>query len=116
MGGAGAELVPTAALLAELPGAGRVASGAREWVVAIGLGEDAAPREGELVVVVEGEAEAKRLLFGGTTHAAMSTGAEVVFEEATAEGDRVSVRFSSTDALNPTRLPVEEMARPYDCP
>jgi hypothetical protein len=114
--GAGTELGPIATLLAELPGVARITSGASaHCVVAIGLGEDAAPQEGELVFVVEGEARAERLLFGGQRYAAMSHGAEVQFGKVTAEGNRASVRFRSTDEMNPTRLPVENVARPYNC-
>jgi hypothetical protein len=122
--GAGAELTPTVALLGQLPGVGRVATGAAGWgpsasapcVVAIGLGEDAAPREGQIVVLVDGKAEARRLLWGGSTYFAMSANAEVVFGPATAAGNRASVRFRSTDAFNPTRLGVENVGAPYECP
>jgi hypothetical protein len=122
--GAGAELTPTVALLGQLPGVGRVATGASGWgpsasapcVVAIGLGEDAAPREGQIVVLVDGKAEARRLLWGNSTYFAMSANAEVVFGQATAKGNRASVRFRSTDAFNPTRLGVENVAAPYECP
>jgi hypothetical protein len=116
MRGADAELTATAALLGELHGVARVAGGSfSRCVQAIGLGENAAPRQGELVVVVDGEAQANRLLFAGRTYAGLSSGAEVRFGDATAEGDRVSVRFTSTDELNPTRLPVENVDRPYEC-
>jgi hypothetical protein len=120
--GAGAELTATAALLAELPGVGRLATGptaggqSGRCVLAVGLGENAAPREGELVVVVEGQAEASRLLSSGETSAAMSDGAETVHGQAVAEGNRVSVPFSSTDRFDPTRLGAEGVAVPYDCP
>lgn len=120
--GAGAELTATAALLAELPGVARLASGptaggqSSRCVVTVGLGEDAAPRDGALVVVVDGQAEASRLLFSGETRPAMSDGAETVFGQAVAEGNRVSVPFSSTDRFYPTRLGAEEVAVPYDCP
>ncbi len=119
--GAGAELVVTAALLAELPGVARVAEGSiaggrsGRCVVAVGLGESAAPREGQVVVIIDGRAEGRRLLFSGTS-AAISEGAEVVWGEATADGKRVSVPFSSTDRRYPTRLAVESVAVPYDCP
>jgi len=115
--GAEAELTPTAALLARLPQVARVASGSSgRCALAIGLGESAAPREGELVVAVDGEAQANRLLFAGRTYDAMSSKAEVAFGEATADGNLVSARFTSTDEFNPTRLPVEDVERPYDCP
>jgi hypothetical protein len=114
---AGAELTEAAALLAELPGVARVASRpSSRCVVAIGLGEEADPREGELVVVVEGKAHAKRLLFNGRTSAALSKGTEVTFDQSTAEGNRATVRFRSTDELDPTRLAVETVDDPYDCP
>jgi len=119
--GAGAEPVVTAALLAELPGVARVSHGSiaggrsGRCVVAVGLGEDAAPREGQVVVIIDRRAEGRRLLFSGTS-AAISEDAEVVWGEATAEGNRVSVPFSSTDQRYPTRLGVESVAVPYDCP
>jgi hypothetical protein len=118
--GAGAEPTAAAELLAELPGVARVARGGdfrADCVVAIGLGEDAAPREGTLAVVVVGEARAERLLFGGQAYVSGFPGGrgEIAFAEATAEGDRATVRFSSTDRFNPTRLPIEEVVRPYDC-
>lgn len=122
LSGADAELTATLALLAELTGVARLTSGASGWgpsgecVVAIGLGEDAEPREGEVVVIVEGEAQADRLLFSGITQAAISANTEVVFGEAEAEGNKASVRFRSTDNFNPTRLPVENVAAPYVCP
>jgi hypothetical protein len=115
--GANAELTETAELLARLSGAGRVARGpSGRCVVAVGLGEEAKPREGELVVVLDRPPRAERLLFGGRTYLGLSRGSEVTFDEATAEGDRVSARFTSTDKLNATRLPVENVARPYECP
>ena len=117
MRAAGAELTETAALLADLPGVARMVSGlSGRCAVAIGLGEDAAPRQGEVVVVVEGEVRPNRVLFSGTTYAAVSEGAEVAFADATAEGNRATVRFTSTDESNPTRLPVEDVSSPYDCP
>jgi hypothetical protein len=72
--GAEAELTPTAALLARLPEVARVAGGSSgRRALAIGLGESAAPREGELVVAVDGEAQANRLLFAGRTYDAISS-------------------------------------------
>ncbi|MPZ92730.1 MAG: hypothetical protein GEU68_14105 [Actinobacteria bacterium] len=85
------------------------------------MGEDATPREGELVVVIDGDAQPERLLFGGQTlgdafHVFPEQEGEVAFAEATAEGNRASVLFSSTDEVYPTRLPSEDVSRPYDCP
>jgi hypothetical protein len=115
--GADAELTETAELLARLPGAGRVARGpSGRCVVAVGLGEEAKPREVELVIVLDRPPRAKSLLFSGRTLSGLSRDTEVRFGEATADGDRVSARFTSTDELNATPLPVENVARPYECP
>ena len=118
--GGGAEPTPAAELVAELPGVARLARGEPfgvDCVMAIGLGEEAAPRTGKLVVVVDGQAEADRLLFGGVTYVSgfPASDSQVAFGEATAEGERATVRFSSTDRFNPTRLPIEEVWNPYDC-
>jgi hypothetical protein len=80
----------------------------------MGLGEEARPREGELVVVLDGRRE--RLLFSGRTYGGLSHESEVAFGEATRGGRRLTVRFRSTDELNPTRLPVVHVASPYECP
>jgi hypothetical protein len=59
--GADVELTATAQLLASLPG-GRLAKGpSARCVLAMGLGEEAKPREGELVVVLDDPAQTERL-------------------------------------------------------
>jgi hypothetical protein len=115
------DLVATAALMADLPGVARVAVGrtarglSGRCVVAVGLGEDATPRVGQMVVIVNQQAEGRRFAFNGLTFAAISEGAEVVFGQATGVGNRVRVRFTSTDLHYPTRLGAEDVAVPYDC-
>lgn len=120
----GAEAKPTAVakLIAELPGVSRIArrGGGGPCVVAVGLGEDAAPRQGELRVVVHGKAQANRFLtpFAGRTIESTGfpgPGAQVTFADATAEGNRATVHFSSTDERNVTRLAVEDVAHAYGC-
>lgn len=87
-------------------------------MVAIGLGEDAAPREGKLRVALDREAESKRLTFGGLLEArqVVSIDGELWFSEPTANGKRASVLFSSTDPSNATRLPIEDVGHAYSCP
>ena len=69
------------------------------------------------MVVVDHEARAERLLFGGQTYESGFPGSDgqVAFGEATAEGERAEIQFSSTDGSNPTRLPIEDVGKPYDC-
>lgn len=125
--GADEELSEVAALVATLPGVSRAARGfdSRDCVVAVGLGESAAPREGELVIVVDGEAEARRHHFGGLTWPATffsneggpeASDGEIAFAQAIAKGERAIAPFTSTDETNATRLGVEDIDRPYDCP
>lgn len=112
---AGAELTPAAGLVAELPGVGRLAQGGHGCVALVGLHEDAEPREGAVVVVVDGEARPERLLFSGLKAVGIVRGTRVTFAEAMADGTRVSARFTSTDDVNATRLPIEDVERPYGC-
>lgn len=111
-------LTPVAELVAGLPGVARVARGfsPRSCVVAVGLGEDAAPRRGELQVIVDGAARGARLLFGGELKQWVSIGGEVKFAEPKEERERATTEFTSTDDFNATRLPIEDVNRPYECP
>lgn len=110
-----AELTPAAGLVAELPGVGRLAQGGYGCVVLVGLYEEAQPREGAVVVVVDGEARPGRFLFSGLKAAGIAKGTRVTFAEAMADGAQVSSRFTSTDHVNATRLPIEDVERPYGC-
>ena len=119
--GAGTKLTPAAKLLAQLPGVAGVARGrfGAPCVSAIGLGEDAAPHAGELVVIVDGTAQADRFLFSGRTYEGgpgyPALDGEVAFSDATTNGNRARVHFRSTDRRNVTRIPAEEVEFPYDC-
>lgn len=127
--GAEHTLTPAARLVAELPGVSRAAAGRGllygRCVRALGLGEDANPREGVLVVVVAEEAEGERhrfsehvqptTFFEGARGKTASEG-EIEFTRAIAEGERAEVRFISPDELNATRLGIESVQRPYECP
>ena len=121
LGGEKTKLTPAAKLLAQLPGASGVARGrfGAPCVAAIGLTEDARPREGVLVAIVDDEAEASRFHFGGRTYESgpgyPALDGEVAFSAAMAEGSRARVRFRSTDERNATRIPAEEVEFPYGC-
>lgn len=112
------EFTPVAELVARLPGVARVARGfgPRSCVVAVGLGEDAAPRQGELQVIVDGAARAEALLFGVELKQLASIDGEVRFAEPTVEAERAIAPFTSTDEFNATRLAIEDVNRPYECP
>jgi hypothetical protein len=78
-----------------------------------------------LVVVVDGEAQVRRHRFSGRTQPTTFFGhtggytaseGEVEFARATVEDGRAEARFTSPDKLNATRLPIEDVQRPYDCP
>lgn len=116
-----------ASFVADLPGVSRAAMGLgnRGCARAVGLGEAAQPRRGQLVVVVDGRPIPARHAFAGqvrpTTFFSNTGGpeaseGEVQFSRASAEGDRVSAAFVSTDSSNVTRLAIEEINRPYSCP
>lgn len=112
---AGTELSPAAELIADLPGVGRVAQQGVGCVAAVALHEDADPRAGSVVVTVDRPARAERLLFSRITHVGIAEGSRTSFRKAISRGNRVRSHFASTDWLNPTRLPVEDVQRPYGC-
>lgn len=115
-----------ARFVAELPGVSRAARAFKSSCVELfGIGEDASPREGELVVAVDGDADGERDRLAGKTLAATffsnsggeeASGATLTLADAVAKGNRATAAFSSSDEANVTRLAAEDVARPYRCP
>jgi hypothetical protein len=118
LAGADAGLSPAAKLLLSLPGASRVTKGrfGSPCVIAFGLTEDAVPREGTLVAVIDDDPRAENLEYSELTAVGIADGTEVVHGEAAVRGRRVRAGFTSTDRLNATRMAIEDALEPYHCP
>lgn len=86
---------------------------AAKCVVAVAAGQNLSPREGEYLLRVEGAADEQK--FALADRAEPTPNGEVVFGEATTEGDTLRVEFTYSDPLNPAFAALPSGGDAYDC-